>query len=213
MEVLQTSALPLGYGTELADERYAPAGVGASSPRPTTIMTDLFAAVCSIAPTKRRRFAWAAWWTGAPEREPFRRPDAAGGGAKTAAEALAEAEKAAGRKLLEIDPRWAGAWARVLKGEPAWTERQKREAAGQDALPARKSAAPARSIWTTLGLTADATDDQIKRAYRERALETHPDRGGDPARFREVKAAYAAALKRRKQKRTKAGGGGSGRAR
>lgn len=79
-------------------------------------MSDLFAPVCSIAPTKRRRFLWAAWWTGAPARDPFRKPDASSGGARTREEARLEAERAAGRSLVEIEPRWARAWARVLLG-------------------------------------------------------------------------------------------------
>ena len=29
----------------------------------------LFAPVCAIAPTRRRRFLWAAWWTAAPSRK------------------------------------------------------------------------------------------------------------------------------------------------
>src|SRR4051812_25508749 len=48
------------------------------------LVTDLTTAVCSITATQRRRFFWAAWWTGAPCHAPFRRPDAANGGARSA---------------------------------------------------------------------------------------------------------------------------------
>lgn len=44
----------------------------------------------------------------------------------------------------------------------------------------------------TLGVSADATPDEIKRAYRKLAMEHHPDRGGDEATFKRVKEAYEA---------------------
>src|SRR5271168_4766775 len=104
-------------------------------------MPALFAAVCSIAPTRRRRFLWAAWWTGAPMREPFRKPDAFQGGARTREEALAEAERVAGVRLVEIEPRWARAWGRLLVGQPAWIERR----GGRVEGVARTSDAPSAS--------------------------------------------------------------------
>jgi len=159
-------------------------------------VSELFAPVCSITATKRRRFLWAAWWSGPPARSPFRKPDASSGGARTRDEALAEAEKAAGAKLLEIDGSWARAYARVLRGEPAFPP------AGADrGGPKTTKPAAERSIWDVLALSPDATVAEVKRAYRAKALETHPDRGGDDAAFREVQRAYELALERR----TKAG--------
>lgn len=47
------------------------------------------------------------------------------------------------------------------------------------------------SLYDELGLSSDATQDEIKEAYRRRASETHPDKeGGDHAAFIRVKAAY-----------------------
>jgi hypothetical protein len=43
---------------------------------------------------------------------------------------------------------------------------------------------------TVLGLPAGANDAAIKRAYRKRARELHPDAGGDPAAFRDLQDAY-----------------------
>jgi curved DNA-binding protein CbpA len=45
-----------------------------------------------------------------------------------------------------------------------------------------------------LGLGAEATPEEIKRAFREAALRTHPDRGGDDAAFIDVRRAYEVAL-------------------
>ena len=165
-------------------------------------MTDLFAAVCSIAPTRRRRFLWVAWWTAPPERDPFRKPDAFNGGARTREEALQEAERSAGRRLVEIEPRWARAWARVLLGQPPWNEKAPRahaeERSGPLPAPDRSGPGPLRaSVWSILGLGPRATVEEIKRAFRKRALETHPDRGGDAEAFRSVRRAYDQALARR----------------
>jgi hypothetical protein len=155
----------------------------------------LFTAVCSIAPTRRRRFLWAAWWTAAPSKKPFRKPDASEGGARTREEALRAAERAAGCALVEIESGWARAWANVLVGKEAWAGQR---AAAEPSAPIRARSAPSNpSVWTILGLKASASTLEIKAAYKKRALETHPDRGGSAAEFRAVQTAYETALKRR----------------
>lgn len=166
-------------------------------------MSALFAAVCSIAPTRRRRFLWAAWWTAPPSRQPFRKPDAFHGGARTREEALADAERAAGRPLVEIEPGWARAWARVLVGRAAWsTTSAEGEATPSDAKTggARTSReaghAPRASVWAILGVPPRSSQADLKRAYRKRALETHPDRGGSAEAFRDVQRAYEEAQRR-----------------
>lgn len=154
-------------------------------------MTALATAVVSITPTARGRFFWAAWWTGAPSYAPFRRPDASNGGARTGEAALAEAERVAGRHLTPIEPYWARAFNRTLRGEappPPPKTRAPR--------PERPASAKPVSAWETLGLSPGASPAEIKRAYRQRALETHPDRGGDPAAFRALTRAYEKVLAR-----------------
>lgn len=47
-----------------------------------------------------------------------------------------------------------------------------------------------QEAYATLGLDTDADDEAVRRAYRERVKETHPDRGGDEERFKEITAAY-----------------------
>jgi DnaJ-class molecular chaperone len=45
-------------------------------------------------------------------------------------------------------------------------------------------------MYDVLGLTKDATTDDIKKAYRKLAREHHPDKRGDPEKFRKVQEAY-----------------------
>lgn len=162
----------------------------------------LFAAVCAITPTRRRRFLWAAWWSAAPCANPFRKPDAFAGGARSHAEARSAAERAAGCSLLEIESSWARAWANVLVGKEPWP---KPPAAGgpANAPAARAKTSPKPSLWQTLGLTAQASEVEIKQAYRQRALVAHPDRGGSAEAFRALHAAYESALERTRRPRAR----------
>ena len=44
--------------------------------------------------------------------------------------------------------------------------------------------------YEILGLPPTCQDDEIKTAYRNLARQFHPDRGGDPQKFREIQSAY-----------------------
>ena len=44
--------------------------------------------------------------------------------------------------------------------------------------------------YETLNVLESADADDIKRAYRKMAMDAHPDRGGDPERFKNINAAY-----------------------
>jgi hypothetical protein len=145
-------------------------------------MSEIASAVCSITATQRGRFFWAAWWTREPREAPFRAPDASNGGAATLEAALAEAEARAGRYLLLIEPYWARAWSRVMRGE-----RPPRRPVPRTERPVRT--AP-QSAWELLGLKAGASLAAVKTAYRKRALATHPDHGGDADAFRALHQAY-----------------------
>lgn len=160
-------------------------------------MTALDVAVVSITTTQRRRFLWCAWWTGAPTRDPFRPPDAWSGGARSPEEAKLAAEKAAGRTLVVAPPAWARAFTRLRAGLPPWPAKR-----GPDAAAPRGAIdLPPESALAVLGLRRGASLDDIKRAYRQRALETHPDRGGDAAAFVRVQRAYESASRKARRGR------------
>lgn len=155
------------------------------------VAPQLSTALCSITPTQRRRYFWAAWWTGEPSHAPFRKPDASHGGARSYEEALIEAQSVAGRTLSIIEPYWARAWKSVLRGQDPGLP----PTAARPARPPPSPDAPV-SAWSVLGLPAGASLAEVKRAYQRRALETHPDQGGDPDAFRAVQRAYEKLLKR-----------------
>ncbi|MCB9609767.1 MAG: J domain-containing protein [Polyangiaceae bacterium] len=47
-----------------------------------------------------------------------------------------------------------------------------------------------QSPYDVLGISPGASPQEIKAAYRRKARENHPDRGGDSAKFRAVNEAY-----------------------
>jgi len=50
------------------------------------------------------------------------------------------------------------------------------------------------NYYEILGLTAGATADEVKKAYRRAAQKHHPDKGGNEAEFKKVNEAYEAIL-------------------
>lgn len=41
-----------------------------------------------------------------------------------------------------------------------------------------------------MGINKDASQEEIKKAYRKKAVEHHPDKGGDPEKFKQAQIAY-----------------------
>lgn len=46
------------------------------------------------------------------------------------------------------------------------------------------------SYYELLGITKDSSNSDIKKAYRKSAIKHHPDKGGDPEKFKQVAEAY-----------------------
>ncbi len=68
--------------------------------------------------------------------------------------------------------------------EPDWEPEPSAAGAGRD---------PVAAAFAELDVDRDADAAEVKRAYRERVKETHPDQGGDEESFRRVREAYATA--------------------
>ncbi|XP_028069453.1 dnaJ protein homolog [Camellia sinensis] len=44
--------------------------------------------------------------------------------------------------------------------------------------------------YEILGVSKNASQDDLKKAYRKAAIKNHPDKGGDPEKFKELAQAY-----------------------
>ena len=80
-------------------------------------------------------------------------------------------------------------------GEERWEYRYQQRRGGRrgraGAEVAARDGPTDREAYATLGLEPGADESAVKRAYRERAKETHPDTGdGDEDAFKEVTEAY-----------------------
>lgn len=75
--------------------------------------------------------------------------------------------------------------------------------------------------YEVLGVSRDASKDDIRRAYKKLAVQMHPDKGGDPEKFKELASAYEVLSDDEKRNRydqlgddmfneTNGGGGGHG---
>lgn len=72
---------------------------------------------------------------------------------------------------------------------------------------------PKKDYYKTLGIAEDASDDDIKKAFRKLAVQHHPDKGGDKAKFQEANEAHQVlsdAKKRQQYDAYRKGGFGEG---
>jgi molecular chaperone DnaJ len=58
-----------------------------------------------------------------------------------------------------------------------------------------------RDYYDVLGIGQSASADEIKKAFRKKAVEHHPDRGGDEIKFKEANEAYEVLSNPEKRKR------------
>ncbi len=58
-----------------------------------------------------------------------------------------------------------------------------------------------RDYYDVLGVSKNASADEIKKAFRRAAIEHHPDRGGDETKFKELNEAYEVLKDSEKRKR------------
>src|SRR5579884_3955471 len=58
-----------------------------------------------------------------------------------------------------------------------------------------------RDYYDVLGVSKNASADEIKKAFRKAAVEHHPDRGGDETKFKEINEAYEVLKDADKRKR------------
>lgn len=54
----------------------------------------------------------------------------------------------------------------------------------------RRANVDTTKLYKALGIEQDAKDADIKKAYRKLAMKHHPDKGGDPDKFKEISRAY-----------------------
>ena len=52
--------------------------------------------------------------------------------------------------------------------------------------------------YSILGISRNATDDEIKKAYREKSKKLHPDKGGTKEQFTQLNEAYNLLLNNKK---------------
>lgn len=99
----------------------------------------------------------------------------------------------AGRGGFGAGPRPPPSGARSRQAWEAWERRQREwRRQRQRAASTPTSGLSADEAYRRLGLDADADETAVKRAYRERVKDVHPDRGGSEKEFKRVTEAYEA---------------------
>lgn len=99
-----------------------------------------------------------------------------------------------GRGGFGAGPRSGFEGARGQQAREEWERRQRqrqqrqRQRRGADVGPS--PGLSRAEAYRRLGLDTDADEGEIRRAYRERIKDAHPDRGGDEAEFKRLTEAY-----------------------
>jgi len=129
-------------------------------------------------------------WYHASGRMKRRAARAAGadGGSRRRRRAAEGAAAGRGRFAREARERVNRERRRARAGAAAGGRRQRRE---RRRRPPERDGPSAEEAYRVLDLDPGASEDDVKRAYRERVKEVHPDTGdGDEDEFKRVTAAY-----------------------
>lgn len=57
-----------------------------------------------------------------------------------------------------------------------------------------------KRFYELLGVDSKASSDEIKKAFRKKAIKEHPDKGGDPDKFKDLTVAYEVLMDENKRK-------------
>jgi curved DNA-binding protein CbpA len=49
---------------------------------------------------------------------------------------------------------------------------------------------PKKNYYDLLGVGEDASQEEIKKAFKKGAIQHHPDKGGDQEKFKQINEAY-----------------------
>jgi hypothetical protein len=158
---------------------------------------------------------WAIWWKGDPrvwsrDGGEFPEPDA-WGGARTGEDVASMVNELAARfgklgdfETVQIEARYCQSWRWVQRGHsPSAAERAEQKRAwdagwrrfGFDTGQTAPASTAISGCFVALGLDERASEADVRRAFRLRARDLHPDRGGDEAAFKTLNANYVHALK------------------
>ena len=57
-----------------------------------------------------------------------------------------------------------------------------------------------QKYYDVIGVPKTATKDEVKKAFRKKAIREHPDKGGDPEKFKDLTVAYEVLMDDEKRK-------------
>lgn len=70
-----------------------------------------------------------------------------------------------------------------------------------NAFPSQRRRSLTFKYYETLGISRSATPSQIRKAFQQLARRVHPDKGGDPEKFKEINEAYEVLKDENKRRR------------
>lgn len=59
-----------------------------------------------------------------------------------------------------------------------------------DSREQEKQDVDTKKLYEVIGVESNASIDDIKKTYKKKVIKMHPDKGGDPEKFKEFQEAY-----------------------